>query len=226
MVRIRGGIAALLSLALAGPTGALTIDDFDQGIISVFDDTNSAGATTQENGGLDPASAIGGVRFVTATAESALATYGTAQVTSTGGSATVTALQQGTYSFFYDGVADGAANTTDGDLFLDLTGRDRFALTFVNTTAPEAEFRVTLWDGDSGSNAVYRSATTGVNEVLFTEFSGIDFGDVRTIRVQIAEVLNAGSLVVTDFSAVPEPGTAVLLGLGLLGLATRARSRR
>jgi len=227
-LRLRGCAAVLFALALAAPSSALMIDNFNEGLISLVDSDSEPGPSFQQNAGLGSANTIGGVRHTTATAGGVplVGIPGTASVVSVIGplgTASVTALISGSYNLFYDGIDDEVANTTDGGLFLDLTSQDAFVVNLVNLTATAAEMRITLWDGNSGSNSPFMTPVTGVNTIPFTAFSGIDFDDIRAIRLNITEVNNLGEIVINDFYAVPEPGTALLLGIGLAGLASRRR---
>jgi len=230
-LRLRGLLAVLFALALADASSALTIDNFDEGVIAVVDDSTTPGATFGVNTGLDPSNTVGGNRLVSVVASEIplVGVPGTATATSVPGPAgfgSFTSTVQGQFSIFYDGNGDLTPDTNGGQLFLDLTNQDAFSVDLLNVNATDAEFRVTLWDGDSLSNSLFQPATTGVHIIPFSSFSGIDFDDIRAIRLNIAEVLTLASVSVNDFSAIPEPGTALLLGLGLAGLAARARSRR
>jgi len=222
--------ASLLAVVLASPAVAVTIDNFEEGAITLLDDSTTLGATFEEQSGLDTANVAGGVRLVTATASGTLEVPGTASATLAplplvDDSVLLTASLSGVFSFFYDGIADGVPQTTDGGLGLVLDG-NRFRVDLPAVTGTDAELRVTLWDSDSISNSLFHDAVTGSVDILFSEFSGIDFSDIQTIRLSVVEVLNGASLTITNFATIPEPGTGLLLATGLLGLAARRRVSR
>ena len=60
-------------------------------------------------------------------------------------------------------------------------------------------------------------------DLLFPDYSAsADFTDVDTIMIQANGAAGCDSVTLGRLSAIPEPGTAPLLGLGLAGLSRRA----
>ena len=83
-------------------------------------------------------------------------------------------------------------------------------------------------DGTNSDTQPFPSiAADGKYYVAFTDFTGaIDFTSINTLELTFANSSSAGDrLDVTAFGTVPEPGTAGMLLLGMLGLAFSARRR-
>lgn len=103
---------------------------------------------------------------------------------------------------------------------------DRFVLDVASVD--DVQVRITLIDPDSSAFRVI-DPTAGANTVLFNTFAGIDFASVNAIRLEFLKTndsTGAQSIQLNHFSAVPEPGTAGMLGLGLLGLVAASPRRR
>ena len=69
-------------------------------------------------------------------------------------------------------------------------------------------------------------AQEGVVFLLLSRGDPTDF-DVLKVKFQFTEAVMGDRYRITDFRIIPEPSTALLLGLGLVGLATaRPRDER
>ena len=228
MSAIRIAIVLASALAFTAPATALTIDNFETGPFTLIDDSNDPAATTGEQSGLDTNDVIGGVRLVRVvaggiaglTAEALLA-----PVPMTDNAAILSAQATGTFTFFYDGSANGTPNGVNGTLGLDLSGYEAINISMNVPDGAAPTLQVTLWDSstvDVGTGVV---AINGVTSIDLSEFTGIDLGDVQTIRLSLQGVTVASAI--SDISAsaapVPEPSTALLLSLGLTGLVARRR---
>jgi hypothetical protein len=93
----------------------------------------------------------------------------------------------------------------------------------------DAALTITLIDDDSSASFWISSPGLGENVILLnnTNFPSIDFRSVNTIRLTGSATDDDDDARVTLKSfAVPEPGTAGLLGAGLLGLLVAAPRQR
>lgn len=229
-LRIRTALVVLASLALADPAAALIIvDDFESGPFALLDDLTTPGATFAEQSGLAQSSVIGGVRLVSANAlglTGATATADLATAPLADDSVLLTAVNSGTYNFFYDGIADGAFNGSAGALNADLSGETDLRIDVTSSGGGGAGMRVYLYDSVGSQFTASMPVTTGSILVSLSLFPSIDLTDIQTIRVFIDNVSVSNGVTVSQIAAVPEPGTALLLGAGLAGIAARRRSRR
>ena len=67
-------------------------------------------------------------------------------------------------------------------------------------------------------------AHVGLTTGLFREFSGIDWTDVDEISFTFTESQGGEfSIAIDDLQVVPEPSTAALVGMGLVGLVLAGR---
>jgi hypothetical protein len=103
----------------------------------------------------------------------------------------------------------------------------------INDPSGEFSFSLSGFDSQTSSTGVLRSATNGLNigdiAVQFTSKSGPGTAQLRIQTDENAALGTMGSSVyVYDLvfgAAVPEPGTLMVLGTGLLGLAISRRRR-
>jgi hypothetical protein len=231
-------IAAALVAMLAQPAASLVIDNFEEGNFNVTDDVTpltGIGPTFGENSGLSTANVVGGVRLVRIIAASTGAATGAAVLATTpvddAAALTVVGVPDGgaDYEFIYDGVANGAADGRFGTLNIDLTPFTSLDVS-VTHLGLTATIQLAL---SSNSSTVFSSAVplaNGVNAFLLSAFNVLDLSHINQVRVLIggidvgeAPLLN---YIQTTPLAVPEPATAALVALGIVGIAMRRRSSR
>jgi hypothetical protein len=205
---------------------AQAIDTFEDGDFSIVSDQILA------QSGLT--GIVGGVREA-ATGASTVCTVGggVAALSFYGGASTSGALLN------YDGLPNDAVDSELGSLNLDLTvgGADRFVIRIESAAGTVAGW-IILSDADTASaiGTVPEFSSAGTVEVLFSEFSDIDFSDVRAIGLELFPAVPGGTQEISVSSFVttgPAPPAAVpsLTPLGmavlwsLLGLAACWRLR-
>jgi hypothetical protein len=141
----------------------------------------------------------------------------------------LTALGGAAFRIIYDGTADGAASGSAGLLDLDLSGFTYLALHAFGVTGglsedvPAAEVRLRLSDSILSKAGTFIPISEGVNLLPLDEFGFVDLADIQQILLDIRGIATESQLQVTLLEAVPEPGTGLLVAMGLLGLALRRR---
>ena len=223
MRRSAASLSLLVCLCVPGSALALTIDDFEVGNFNVVD--VAPGPTLGQQAGLAP-NVIGGARLVRSNATNGGTT--TASLTTTAGpdgaqlsfSDAAVPFGQGDVSFLYDGIPDGGANGPAGALNLDLSV---FSSIDVEATATPgiASLQLTLWDSAGSQALPIVPIANGTNSFLLSGFNSVDLTNIKTIRVAVFGLDPSESLSIDHISAVPEPGTALLLGIGLIALSVR-----
>ena len=101
-----------------------------------------------------------------------------------------------------------------------------FELEVVNVSdANDFAISVTVLDDDGGSDS-QSFAFSGIGTLIldFSDFTGVNFAEVQQVQLTLASSTD-GFIKLGEFSAVPEPSTAALMGLGLLGLAITGQRR-
>lgn len=91
-----------------------------------------------------------------------------------------------------------------------------------------AQIGVTYQNTTSFSSEVALSESLAANYFfLFQDFAGIDFSEVTQVQLLLENTSAAGNFAMSQqLVAMPEPGTACLLALGLIGLALQGQRRQ
>lgn len=128
----------------------------------------------------------------------------------------------------YDGedtttvIQEGTTGIPPGNLMEDFTGKNMFQLDITGIDTGTWDVSLTVFDNFGNAAQVSRSvATTGKQTWSFSEFTDVLFTDVKAIRFEIENDVVAGDIswdTLHAFNNIPEPGTLVLLGLGVLGI--------
>jgi hypothetical protein len=224
-------LASLLSLGLASPALALTIDNFEAGNYSV----SSPGINQKQQAGLAGSDVVGGVRIVRVDRTNG-GTTTSSLATTAGPDASVTAftdlappLGQGQVTYTYDGLADGVPNGSGGALNLDMSVFTTIDVEASLTALDGIGIQVTMWDATTSQSSPIATAVNGNNAFLLGSFGLLDLTSIKTIRVALSGLDNGEAIsvanIATDAVPVPEPGTAALLAFGLASFAVR-RARR
>jgi hypothetical protein len=229
-------IAAALLAALAQPAVALQIDNFEEGNFSLTDDVTpltGIGPTLAEQSGLQWVNTWGGVRLVRALAAStgtatAAALLATTPIDDAAALSVVGVPDGGAdFEFIYDGVANGEADGRFGALDLDLTPATGIDVSVTTVGTVVATIQLAM---SSSSSTVFSSQVplvNGLNSFLLSGFNILDLSDIQQVRliitgIDVGEVVQM-NYIMTVPDIVPEPGTGLLLSLGLVGFAIRRR---
>ncbi len=232
---LRALAVLLFASSLAYPATGLTIDNFEEGDFSVTDTTIPAGTTFGEVSGLAGANTVGGVRLVRALAAGGVS--GTAALVTTGaddGAAISVAgpplnLGLADFAFIYDGVAGGLTNSgSAGTLGLDFSLVSSVEVA-MSAPAVVGFMRLTLWTSTDNASTGFQAILNGNNSLLIDgNLLALDLTDIQAILIAVTDLNIGEAPTVFDISTatVPEPGTALLMAVGLVGLAIRrVRSR-
>jgi hypothetical protein len=198
-------LATLLALMIANTANALTIDAFDSGNPFVLENSDQ-GVTL-----IQPAVVLGGSREI--------ATLDLVEFSSTTGmKLTVTPTSNnGQLALVYEA----------GDIDLTSDGADRFQVTIDSGQGfgPDTTYMEVVVFIDGWSFRISGTPAGGVFEIPYgTEARRVTDADEITLVLLTNNSFQEGEYqTLTDFRTVPEPSTASLFALGLVGIATVRR---
>jgi hypothetical protein len=218
-------LALAISAALLLPSVALalvSIDSFSGGSFLLEDTTGESGVERSNQSGVP--GVLGGTRETSL--DLFLGLLATAQVDS--GLFSVSHDGRGaTASLTYDGLADGTVGIFPGLGGIDLSvgGEDRIVLDLISVSGG-LDIGVTLWDSTSTDSVLLTPIQSAGDQVfLFSSFAHIDFTDIRAIEIDFHmgpnDSFSIGSIAAV--AVIPEPSTALLFAVGLVGLAVRRK---
>jgi hypothetical protein len=220
-------LGAGIWLASPAAVHALTIiDEFDEPVAgqSVTLTNPSVGAsTTNTAAGL--AGVTGGSRDLTLTAQDVFA--GGSQAQAEINLATSPGNFQLTNSIRIDSVVAIGWDASDAGLGLDLSAETSFSLQGVeNDLATSYTITIASSSGSASLTIATAAGFTGNLDFAFSSFVGsLNPADIDSIELEIDGVRGT-DVIIDRLVAVPEPGTAAALGIGLFGLAWMGRRRQ
>ncbi|MFC2149321.1 PEP-CTERM sorting domain-containing protein [Candidatus Auribacterota bacterium] len=230
-------------IIIGGPIGGSTVTMSGSGTLEInYNDATYTGATTVNNGTLDiksnDISSSSSTSVGHATNHPVLKGAGTVGVLNITSNGTVSpgnsvgTMNAGNTTWDQDGIyqweindADGTAGTDPGWDLLDITG----GLTVAATSGNTFEIEIVSLNGtspgncadfDNSQNYTWKIATAsgGVSGYSADKFSLESSGFTNDTGVGFFSVSQTGNDVNLVFTAVPEPSTYFLFGLGLFGM--------
>jgi PEP-CTERM motif len=216
-------------VALASPAAvhAVTIiDSFDEPPTGqVVTLTNPAVGGTDTDTQIGLTGVAGGTRDLTLTAQAVFA--GGSQAQAEINLATSPGNFQLTNSIRIDSVVQITWDANDAGLNLDLSGEASILLSGVENDLATS-YTITLNTSGGGASSLTLMPGAGFSgdlDFAFSSFGGsVNFADIDSIVLEIDGVRGA-DVIIDSIVAVPEPGTAAALGVGLAGLAWLGRRR-
>ncbi len=203
------------------------LDDFDSPLTGqVVSLTNPTAGSTASNVETGLAGVVGGSRALALTAQAVFA--GGSQAQAEINLTTSPGNFQLTNSIRIDSLVTIGWDANGGGLNTDLSAFTGLALEGVENDL-STTYKITLTTSGGGSSSLTLTAGAGFAGNLdfsFGSFTGsVDLADVDALVLEIDGARGA-DVIIDRLVAVPEPGTALALGLGLTGLGWLGRRRQ